>query len=275
MDVTTIVGILAGLGVIVWGIGMDAIGNFIDFQSLAIVLGGTFAAVIASFPLGMLKNTIKHGKKLIAGKAFLPEPTIETLVEFAQLARKNGLLALEEQANALNDPFFKQGIMYVVDAVEADKVRELLESEVATMDKRHEDEIAIYDKLAGYCPAFGMVGTLVGLINMLKGMDVTSGSSNIGADMSVALITTFYGSLFANLIFAPISKKLRIRNEEEILYKQIIIEGVIGIQSGENPKNLKERLASQLHQKKRGKIVDSEGGGGGEEGGGGKKGKKK
>ncbi len=274
MDVTTIVGILAGLGVVVWGIGLDKLGNFIDPASLAIVLGGTFAAVIASFPLNMLKNTIKHGKSLISAKAFRPEPTIETLVEFAQLARKNGLLALEEQANALTDPFFKQGIMYVVDAVEADKVRELLESEVASMDKRHEDEIAIYDKLNAYCPAFGMVGTLVGLINMLKGMDVTSGSSNIGADMSVALITTFYGSLFANLIFAPISKKLRIRNEEEILYKQIIIEGVIGIQSGENPKNLKERLASQLHQKKRGKIIDSEGGGG-DDGGGGKKGKKK
>ncbi len=264
MDITTILGIAIGFVVVVIGILQDGqIATFIDPASIAIVIGGTFSAVIASFPLSMLKNVGKHFSKLIKGKAFLPEPVIETLVEFAQIARKNGLLALEEQANTLEDPFFKQGVMLVVDAVEADKVREMLETEVANMDKRHGDEIAIYDKLAAFAPAFGMIGTLIGLINMLEAMgDLSSdASSSLGASMSVALVTTLYGCLLANLIFAPIAKKLKIRNEEEILYKSIIIEGVIGIQAGENPKNLKEKLALQLHQKKKDKIMGEEGGG--------------
>lgn len=272
MDITTIIGIVGGFGLLVWGITIPSLGNFWDAQSLVIVVGGTITSVIASFPLSMLKNVGKHFAKLLGGKAFKPEPIIEQLVDFAQLARKNGLLALEEKSKELDDPFFKQGIMLVVDAMEADKVRELLEMELDSMIGRHEAELEIYEKAAAYAPAFGMIGTLVGLINMLKNMNLDSGgSSSIGEDMSVALITTFYGCVFANVILMPIAKKLRIRNEEEVLYKQIIIEGVLGIQSGDNPKNLKERLVSLLPQKKQMKIMDSEGG---EAGGKGKKPKK-
>lgn len=270
MDVTTIIGLIAGLALILSGIGFDNLGNFWDLDSIIIVLGGTIASVVGSFPLNMLKSVGRHFGKLLSGKKFKPEPIIEQLVEFAQLARKNGLLALEEKTKELEDPFFQQGIMLVVDAMEADKVRELLEMELDSMIQRHEAEVEIYEKAAAFAPAFGMIGTLVGLINMLKNMNLDSGgSSTIGEDMSVALITTFYGCVLANVIFMPIAKKLRIRNEEEVLYKQIIIEGVLGIQSGDNPKNLKERLVSLLHQKRQAKILDSEGG---EEGGG--KGKK-
>lgn len=267
MDITTILGVVGGIAFIINGIvGGGKIGNFIDGPSVMIVIGGTLCAVIASFPLNMLKNVGKHFIKLVSSKTFKVEPVIDMLVEFAQLARKNGLLALEEKANELPDPFFKQGIMLVVDAMEADKVREMLETEVDVMGQRHEEEIAIYEKAAGYAPAFGMIGTLVGLINMLKGMDLSQGSSStLGDSMATALVTTFYGCILANLLFMPIAKKLRIRNEEEILYKQIIIEGVIGIQSGENPKNLKEKLVSLLHQKKQAKILDSEGGKDGKE----------
>lgn len=272
MDITTIIGIVGGFGLLIWGITIPSLGNFWDAQSLVIVVGGTITSVIASFPLSMLKNVGKHFAKLLGGKAFKPEPIIEQLVDFAQLARKNGLLALEEKSKELDDPFFKQGIMLVVDAMEADKVRELLEMELDSMIGRHEAELEIYEKAAAYAPAFGMIGTLVGLINMLKNMNLDSGgSSSIGEDMSVALITTFYGCVFANVILMPIAKKLRIRNEEEVLYKQIIIEGVLGIQSGDNPKNLKERLVSLLPQKKQMKIMDSEGG---DAGGKGKKPKK-
>ncbi len=258
MDITTIFGIILGAALIIVSIMLGGeIMNFFDPQSIMIVIGGTLAAVIASYPLPMLLNTFKHFPKLISGKQFKVEPVIDTIVEFAQLARKNGLLALEEQANGLQDHFFKQGIMLVVDAMEADKVREMLETEVASMDKRHDDEAGIYDKAAAFAPAFGMIGTLVGLINMLASMDLSAGSSsNLGASMSVALVTTLYGCILANLIFMPIAKKLRVRNEEEILYKQIIIEGVLGIQAGENPKNLKEKLVSLLHEKKKIKILD-------------------
>lgn len=269
MDFTTLIGIVGGIAFIVYGImGGGEIKNFIDVPSVMIVVGGTCCAVIATFPFNMLKSVGKHFLKLFVNKRFKVEPIIDLLVEFAQLARKNGLLALEEKANELEDPFFKQGILLVVDAMEADKVREMLETEVDSMDSRHLEEIAIYEKAAGYAPAFGMIGTLIGLINMLKSMDLSSGASaTLGKSMAIALITTFYGCMLANLVFMPIAKKLRIRNAEEILYKQIIIEGVIGIQSGENPKNLKEKLVSLLHQTKQTKILGSEEEGEGKKGG--------
>lgn len=265
MDLTTIIGIVAGFGIVLQGISQSgSLWNFFDVPSIVIVFGGVICAVIASFPFSVLKSVVSHMKVLIGGKAFKPEPLIESLVEFAQLARKNGLLALEEKANELEDPFYKRSIMLVIDAMEAEKVREVLEAEVDNMIARHDEEASVYDKASAYAPAFGMIGTLVGLINMLKEMDLTSGaSSSIGANMSVALVTTFYGCMLSNLVFLPIAKKLRVRNEEEVLYRQIVIEGVLGIQAGDNPKTLKERLASMLTSRQKVKILGSEGGEGG------------
>ncbi|MCP1102512.1 chemotaxis protein MotA [Aequitasia blattaphilus] len=261
MDLTTIIGVLGGMAFIINGIvGSGKLDNFVDIPSVVIVVGGTICAVIASFPFSMLKNVGAHMKKLISNKAYKVEPVINDLVEFAQIARKNGLLALEEKANKLKDPFFKQGIMLVVDATEPDKAREMLEMELDAMVARHEEEIAIYDKAASYAPAFGMIGTLIGLINMLMSMDLSQGSSSsLGQNMAVAMITTFYGCMLANLIFSPIAKKLRIRNEEEVLYKQIIIEGVIDIQAGVNPKNIKEKMVSLLQQKRQRVLLEGKG----------------
>lgn len=258
MDITSILGLVLGAFLVVQGIGFGSLGNFWDPASLLIVVGGALSATIASYPLSKLKSVGKHMGMLLSGKKYDPASTIDQLIEMAQIARKNGLLALEEKANALQDPFFKQAVMLVVDAVEAEKVREMLEGSVDNMAARHEECAGIWEKAAGFAPAFGMVGTLVGLINMLKGMDVTSGgSSSIGQDMSVALITTFYGSLLGNLVLTPIGKKLRIRNEEEILYKQLIIEGVLGIQTGDNPKSLKERLVTFLDTKQQLKLLEA------------------
>lgn len=266
MDVTSILGLVLGLVLIVFvGITPSLLGNFWDGASLAIVLGGTLAAVIASYPLSKLKAIPKHMKILVQGKRYNVGALIDTLVDMAQLARKNGLLALEEKANEIDDMFFRQGIMLIVDATEPEEVREMLENELDIMAQRHEESLGIYEKASSYAPAFGMIGTLVGLVNMLKGMDIESGGAgNIGQDMSVALITTFYGCMFANLLFMPIAKKLRIRNEEEFLYKQIMIEGILAIQSGDNPKFLKEKLVTYLGQKERLKILDAEGGEGGD-----------
>jgi len=259
MDITSILGLVLGAFLIVFGIGFGSLGNFWDPQSILIVFGGSLAAVIASYPLSSLKSLIRHTGMLISGKKYDPAVVIDQLVDMAQIARKNGLLALEEKANALEDPFFKQAVMLVVVAMEAEKVREMLEGSVENMAARHEECAGIWMKAAAYAPAFGMIGTLIGLINMLKGMDVTSGgSSTIGQDMSVALITTFYGCILANLIYQPIGKKLAVRNDEEILYKQIIIEGVLGIQTGDNPKNLKERLVSFLDTKKQLELLQSD-----------------
>ncbi len=274
MDITTIIGVVAGFGFMVTSIISGGnLGNFIDPGSILIVFGGTFSAVFASFPLSTLKSMIKHFKIITQGKRFQPEPLIESLVEMAQIARKNGLLALEEKANELEDPFYKRSIMLIIDATEAEKVKEMLEAEVENMAARHEDEMAIYDRGAAFAPAFGMIGTLIGLINMLKSLNLDEGGSDtIGSSMSIALITTLYGVMLANLVFTPISQKLQIRNNEEILYRQIIIDGVLGVQAGDNPKTLKESLAASLKQKQQALVLDSEGGG---EGGGGKPKKEK
>lgn len=276
MDITTILGIVIGFGVFVGGVLQSgSLGNFWDPASVIIVIGGTLAAIVSCFPLSTLKNIPKHFKLIISGGKFEPGPLIDSLVEFAQLARKNGLLALEEKANELEDPFFKRSIMLIVDAVEAEKVKEVLEAEVESMAERHAEEAAIYERGAAFAPAFGMMGTLIGLINMLKNLDLSSGASDsIGQNMSVALVTTLYGVMLANIIFTPIGKKLDIRNNEEILYRQIIIDGVLGIQTGDNPKALKERLVASLSSKQQAKLLESEGGGG-DGGGKEKKAKKK
>lgn len=262
MDLTSIIGIVAGIAIVLQGISQSgSLMNFFDLPSIVIVFGGVICSVIASFPFSTLKNVVGHMKVLVKGKTYKPEPLIESLVEFAQIARKNGLLALEEKANELEDPFYKRSIMLVVDAMEAEKVREVLEAEVDNMAARHEEEASVYEKASAYAPAFGMIGTLVGLINMLKELDLSSGASeSLGANMSVALVTTFYGCMLANLVFLPIAKKLKVRNEEEILYRQIIIEGVLGIQAGDNPKTLRERLASALTSRQQMNILNSDGG---------------
>ena len=262
MDLTSIIGVVVGMVLIIFvGIGPSDLGNFWDPPSVAIVLGGTLAAVIASYPFSILKDVVKHTKILFQGKRYNVYGLIDTLVEMAQIARKSGLLALEEKANEQDDTFFRQGIMLIVDATEPEEVRSMMENELDIMDQRHEESLGIYEKASSYAPAFGMIGTLVGLVNMLMSMDMDSGASaDIGPSMATALITTFYGCMLANLLFSPMAKKLRIRNEEELLYKQIMIEGILAIQSGDNPKFLKEKLLTYLSQNDRSKMQDGEGG---------------
>ena len=146
--------------------------------------------------------------------------------------------------------------MLIVDGNDADKVREMLTSDIEQLSTRHDDVASMYEKASAAAPAFGMVGTLIGLINMLVNMDPESGSSTIGKDMGVALITTFYGVLLANLIFNPIANNLRTRDEEECLCRQLVVEGVMAIQSGENPKFIREKLEGFLEQ-----SASGEGGG--------------
>lgn len=247
------------------------IGNFFDASSIMITVGCTLAVVVASFPVHMLKAMPKHFAILFNTKKFKPATYIDQLVDLAQVARKNGLLALEEKANQQSDPFFKQAIMLIVDANDPDKVRGILNNDIECMSARHDGVAGMYEKGSSVAPAFGMIGTLVGLINMLKNMNMEAGgSSSIGSDMGTALITTLYGCILAHMIFNPIASNLRTRDEEEVLCKLIIVEGIMSIQSGENPKFLKEKLFTFMNQKQR----DSDGGKGGKakKGGKGKKG---
>lgn len=264
-DISTVAGILAGFALIIFamvfstdpiGINMGAVMNFVDPASIFIVLGGVFASVFASYPVSTLKKMPKHLKIVVSGNRYKPVEYINTLVEFSQIARKNGLLALEEKANQQEDPFFKQSIMLIVDATDPEKVKSMLENDLDKLAARHEDAVGIYEKASAMAPAFGMIGTLVGLVNMLKNMSMDAGgSSTIGKDMGTALITTFYGCILANLVFGPIAMKLRVRSDEEYLCKEIIIAGVLSIQSGETPKFMEEKLISFLEQSEREKAM--------------------
>lgn len=249
MNLTFIVGIVFGFLMIVLGIlqGDGNIMQFVDPASIMIVLGGTAAAVIASNPLKQLLNFPKHLKAIFNQKKFSPTAIIDQIVEFAQVARKNGLLALEEGANQLTDPFFQKSIMLVVDGNDSEKVREMLTSDMDQLSIRHDAVASMYEKASATAPAFGMIGTLIGLVKMLYTMgDISDGSSNLGPSMAVALVTTFYGCILANLVFNPIACNLRTRDEEEYLCRQMIVEGVMAIQSGENPKFIREKLEGFL-----------------------------
>lgn len=265
MDLTTFIGIVIGMALVVFGIGMDSLPNFWDPQSILIVIGGTFAALIASYPARVLKQLPKQFKILLKNP-YNPMEFIDQLHELAIIARKNGLLALEEKANSMGDPFFREGLMLIVDSTTPQQVDEILNNTMDHIEERHNEIIEFYEKGAGYSPAFGMVGTLIGLVNMLMSMNVEDGADGISTNMGIALITTFYGSVLANLFFMPIAKKLQVRSDEELLCRKIIIEGILAIQAGENPTFLKEKLITYLPQyekggkKKKGKGESSDDG---------------
>ena len=274
MNINYIIGLVGALAVFLFGcitsltvypefsfsVNITNLWNFFDAASILIVIGCTLFIVAASFPGSMLKAMPKHFGIILKTKVFDPVQYIEQLVELAQIARKNGLLSLEEKANEQTDPFFKQAIMLIVDANDQDKVRAILENDIECMNARHEDAAAMYDKASSVAPAFGMVGTLVGLINMLKSMDVEGGAGDLGGAMGTALITTLYGCIMAHMVFGPVAQLLRGRDSEEVLCKQIIVEGVMAIQAGENPKALKERLLTYMAQRER-EMGESKGGG--------------
>lgn len=275
MDIGYIVGFVTGLGLLLWGMGLDKLGNFFEVQSIAIVLGGVIVCVIMSTPLAAFKDIPKHLGMLLKKKKYDPNEYIAKLVDYAQEARRKGLLTLEDKANEESDEFLKNSIMLIVDAIEPSKVKEMLENELDGLEERHAKGWGLYERAAVFAPAFGMIGTLIGLINMLKAMgDIASGdaASGLGSSMSVALITTFYGSFLANFLFMPIANRLKAKHNEEMICKEIIVEGVLSIHAGTNPRHMEERLKSFVRTSKR--VNAGEGGGSGEGEDGGKKAKK-
>ena len=227
------------------------LGNFVDGASAMIVIGCTIGVLIASVPFSTLKSLPKHFGIVLNTKKFQPMTYIDQLTELAQKARRDGLLSLEGMAAEQPDPFFKQAIMLLVDGNDAERVRTILTNDIEQMSARHDAGAAMYEKGSALAPAFGMVGTLCGLINMCKGLNMDDGSSNIGNDMGVAMITTLYGCILAHMIFGPLASHLRSQDEQECLCKMIIVEGITGIQSGENPKLLRERLLTFVSQNSR------------------------
>ena len=248
MDLASIIGLIAAFALMIFGItndkGMGALSSFLDPPSALITFGGSFGAMFAS----------SHIKSFLAGlKSFLlifkmPKQsegdTIKSIIELSNLARREGLLALEESANNLEDEFMKKGVMLIVDGTDPELVRAIMETELVGWEDRHKSKIGFWDQVAAMGPAWGMIGTLIGLVNMLQQMDDPSA---IGPNMAVALITTLYGSMLANWICAPVSNKLKENNGQEVMLKEgIMIEGLLSIQAGENPRVIEEKLKSFL-----------------------------
>ena len=198
----TFFGIAVSMDGLVPTLDVTKLGNFFDVPSLLIVVGGTLAVMVACYPK-LAKSFPAHVKIMLRAKAFDPSIYVEQLTELAQIARKNGLLALEEKANEQTDPFFKQAIMLIVDANDPDRVRSILENDIEQTSARHQEVVAMYERGSNAAPAFGMIGTLIGLINMLKALDGADMDS-LGPNMSVALVTTFYGSLLAHVLLTPL-----------------------------------------------------------------------
>lgn len=209
---------------------------------------------------------------ILSPKVYRPQDYIEKLVECAQKARVGGLLTLEDDIANMDDAFMKGSLLMVVDSVDPEKVKQQMGSWLDNLDERHAQERSFYDKGAAYAPAFGMIGTLIGLINMLTEI---SDVATVGPNMAVALVTTFYGTILSNLVCIPISNKLRVRHEEEYLCKTIIYEGVQGVQAGENPKFIHERLVNILAEYQQAKVVNRDESDAGHEGGRSARGKRK
>lgn len=269
IDIMSIGGLLVAAGLIfvgiilskdietqVYSINFGSLMNFWDPTSVAIVLGGTIGALMIGFPASQFTKIGKHMKIIFMPTEYNPKIYIDRLIELAKKARINGLLSLEEDAAEINDAFMKNSIQMIVDSVDPEKVKLQMDSWLDDMDERHFQERSLYDTGAALGPAFGMIGTLIGLINMMKNL---SDIDSVGPNMAVALITTFYGSLIANVIFSPISNKLRVRHDEEFLCKRIISEGVQAIQAGENPNLIKERLMNMLPEYKKKKYENKKG----------------
>ncbi len=254
MDFATAIGFIFGIGLITWGISLSGnLKTFFEITSLMIVLGGTISATFISFPLGKVMNTFKIVKNAFAKKSLSEIDLINQIIELANIARKEGLLALEEATEEIDDLFLKKGVTLIVDGTDPELVRNILETELTFIQERHKEGQRILETMASLSPAFGMIGTLIGLINMLKDLD---DPSSVGPNMAVALITTFYGTVFANLVFLPLATKLKVKSKNEILIKEMMIEGLLSIQAGENPRIIEAKLKTFLPPQLREKSVE-------------------
>ena len=252
MDIASLIGLILCFVLVLYGIitgeSIAGVKYFLDVPSALITFGGAIGATMASVSMADFIGGLKS-----IGMIFKPVSTnipemITKIIELSNVARKEGLLSLEEAAGNLDDAFMKKGILLIVDGTDPELVRGILETELNSIDSRHKLRSGFWDTLGSMGHAWGMIGTLVGLVLMLQNM---SDPSAIGPKMAVALITTFYGSMLANWICAPTSNKLNADNAMEIQAKEIMIEGLLSIQAGENPRVIEEKLKSFLAPKDR------------------------
>ncbi|HEY8297260.1 MAG TPA: motility protein A [Candidatus Baltobacteraceae bacterium] len=254
MDLATVLGLLIAFGAIIlagWVGGTDPHVVFGRWEALVLIIGGTIGATLTSFPMRtFLKGFLGGFKVAFTEPVYHERDIIATLVSFAEKARREGLLALENEAAALEDEFMRKGIQLVIDGRDTDVIRKVLETEVSHVQERGTKAEAVFTNLGGYSPTLGIIGTVLGLIGMLRGLASAAGSSNVAGSIGVAtaqaFVATFFGILFANLLWLPIATKIKERYGQLLLVREIMIEGILSIQSGDNPRLLEERLHAFL-----------------------------
>lgn len=247
MDLATLIGILSGFGLIIGAIFMGpSPGEFIDIPSVMIVFGGVSASILISFPAEEVMQAFSAGMKVFSSRNTKAREVVMTMVKVAEISRREGLLALERVQT--DNPLLKKATQLIADSADPDLIRDTVTIEIASMKRRHKIGITVFQKLGGLAPAFGMVGTLIGLVQMLSTM---SDPATLGPAMAVAIITTFYGCLLSNLIFLPMADKLKARSMQEELVLFIIFEGAKCILENNNPRLVYEKLSSFLPPKER------------------------
>ncbi|MFP4167244.1 MAG: motility protein A [Desulfonatronovibrionaceae bacterium] len=249
MDLATIIGTVLAFGLVAAAI---VVGGsplaFINLPAMLIVFGGTMGATLVNYPLGHVIGVIGVIKNTFLTQSKDPATIIEQFLDYANRARREGILSLEPLLKEVDDRFLRKGLQLTVDGLEPQTIQEILETEISYLEERHEKGAEILSTMGGFAPAVGMIGTVIGLVQMLQTMN---DPSTIGPAMAVALLTTFYGAVLANLVFNPMSGKLKTRSKEEVLGREMILEGILSISKGENPRIIAEKLNSYLPPKSR------------------------
>ncbi len=241
MDIATLAGVLTAMGLILVSIvlGGGSFGAFFDAPSMMVVIGGAIAATLISFPLKNFLSVFGVGMKVLLYKLDSIPALVEEIVSLAETARRDGLLALEGRIDEIKNPFIVMGVQMAVDGTRPEVMEDILRTELDAVATRHRDGKGLLDCMGRFAPAFGMIGTLMGLIIMLGDM---SDPSKIGQGMAVALLTTLYGAIASNVVFLPFAEKLGFTNKQELLAMEIIVRGIMAIQSGENPRVIEQKL---------------------------------
>jgi chemotaxis protein MotA len=250
MDITTLLGLIVGIVSLILGFTLEGgqIQSLFQVTAALIVFGGTIGAVIVGLPLEQLKEVPKILKIAFTGQKKDPLAVIDDMVQLSMIARREGILALEEKIETYEDEFFKNGIRYVVDGMEPDLVRSILETELSYIESRHAKGIAVFEAAGGFAPTMGIIGTVMGLVQVLGNL---SNVGELGPKIATAFIATLYGVASANVIYLPIVNKLKARSKEEVLIRELMIEGILSIQAGENPGILEQKLKAFLSPKMR------------------------
>ena len=252
MDIATIVGVLLGFVVIIGAIAVGAGKElFFNIPSLAITIGGMLCATLIHFSLPQFLGIFSIVKKTIVAKVPSSSELIQKMVNYAAINRRDGALALEQEISNVSDLFFVKGLQMLVDGQESENIRELMTLEIQYLQERHSTGKKILEFMGASAPAFGMIGTLIGLVQMLSNLSDPSG---IGAGMATALITTFYGAFAANLIFIPLAGKLGIYSKAEVTAVEMITEGICAIAQGENPTAVREKMQAFISHSRREEV---------------------